>query len=126
MFMRILGAAAAALMLALAVPGAAAAVDGEVWSEGYGQYADGACDMRFEDYGEHFYLNDNLADGSGCFGQYVANAGVVEMYNSKGAGTTVHHNLDLPEGMTVSFQVCARDDGYVIIVTCSVWRHAVS
>jgi hypothetical protein len=127
---KLIGAVAAAAMLALAVPApAAAGISNRAWSQPDGRYADGACDLEFVDYGEHLYLNDNLADGSGCYGQYTFEpygSGIHEMFNSNGAGKTVHHNLELAEGITISFYVCARDDGYIILSTCSGWRHATA
>lgn len=117
----VLAATAATITLTFANSGSAwAGSDARAWSRPFDGYSDGACDLQFDDYGEHFYLNDNLKDGAGCYGKVVVDDFLIyDMYNSKGAGTTAEYNYDFVEGAIVRMEVCVRDDGKVYWRTCS-------
>ncbi|MFI5689131.1 hypothetical protein [Streptomyces sp. NPDC051636] len=119
-------AAAVSLTLALSPP-AWAGTSARAWSLPAQGYADGACDLQFNDYGERFSLNDNLKDDAGCFGEVMVD-GIWrgDMYNSKGAGTTVEYNYDFVEGAIVQFAVCVRDNGETRSRTCSNWKKATA
>ncbi|WP_224284724.1 hypothetical protein [Streptomyces sp. LS1784] len=113
--------------LTFALSGSAwAGSNGRAWSQAWGRYADAVCDLQFVSYGDHFYLNDNLKDGAGCYATWgTLDYGSGVLYNSNGAGTTVHKNYDFPEGTYLSFKVCVRDNGVVVQETCTeFWGQA--
>lgn len=94
-------------------------------SDGRG-FADGAGSMCFEDYGDIFFLCDNASDGGGQYGEYFVNGNVwndFNMSNSGGYGSCNKDNLNFPEGASVKFHVCMKDDGTTYSDTCSPWRY---
>lgn len=118
--MTVLAATTSIMTLGFAFSGSAwAGTNGRAWSVKWEYLADGACDLQFVSYGDHFYLNDNLKDGAGCYASWDDDAGHAGTFtNTKGAGTTVHRNYDFPEGAFIRFKVCVTDNGVLWVDTC--------
>ncbi len=77
--------------------------------------------------GDHLYVWDNAADGHSVFVRYYRSdvnglAGVA--WNYHGAGTRVDHNMDIPEGGWINYQVCLGrySDRLVYDWSCSDYR----
>lgn len=72
-----------------------------------------ACAARanFASYGEHLYVSDQDADGHSAVVRYWLEGGTgpFHVWNSGGNGTTVDHNLELPEGSWIFYQVCVGE-----------------
>lgn len=60
---------------------------------------------KFKTYGDHLYISDLEKDGRSTVA--IVDRGSLYFYwNKNGAGTTVHRNLNLPEGVAVAVRVC--------------------
>ena len=116
------GASAAAVTLALAIAApASAGASGQAWSVAGDGYSANACDLQFNNVGDHFYLDDNRVDGIGCYGEwYRDDTGTSgHMWNQKGGDSSVDFNENFAEGAWVQFWVCGEKGGAILEDTCS-------
>lgn len=78
---------------------------------------------RFVSLGEHLYVDDKLADGHSAVAVYWLEGGTgpFEVWNPNGNGSTVDHNMELPEGSWIYYYVCLGEYGLRSILsgTCS-------
>ncbi|MEV3858273.1 hypothetical protein AB0J38_28650 [Streptomyces sp. NPDC050095] len=121
------GAAAAltAAMAFAATPASATTYEADTAASGkYSSPAQGS--MRFDNYGELFYVCDNWPDGAGVIGYWKVGSGgtVHSIYNGGGAQTCEKRDEEIAEYADVYFKVCLRDNGTVVSGTCTSWRHA--
>ncbi|GGS05298.1 hypothetical protein GCM10010252_49980 [Streptomyces aureoverticillatus] len=62
----------------------------------------------FKTYGDHLYITDLEKDGRSVVA-IVDRGSLYYYWNKNGAGTTVHRNLNLPEGVAVAVRVCTAN-----------------
>jgi|GEM_PF-6703494 len=115
---------ATAVVAGLLVPSAAPAVaDSSQCSIAASGAASCAARAEFVSLGEHLLVEDRVADGHSAVARYWLKGGTgpFHVWNSGGAGTTVDHNLELPEGSWIFYQVCVGEFGLrdVWTSTCS-------
>ncbi|MGA8112472.1 MAG: hypothetical protein WCA46_02285 [Actinocatenispora sp.] len=76
--------------------------------------------------GDHLYVWDNASDGHSVVAQYMRSDSSNQWnqaWNHSGAGTSIDHNMDIPESGWIKYQVCLGEYGSqsVIDSTCSPW-----
>ena len=124
----LIAATAAATAVSLALAGPASASDAIAKSVAASGYVAGACDIVFEDYGDHFWVNDDASDGAGCWGDFTVNGSLWGdnwyLENHSGVGTAVDYNFNFPEGAKVVFRACVMDNGTIYNRTCSAEKTA--
>lgn len=78
---------------------------------------------NFVSYGEHLKVTDALGDGHSAVAMYWLEGGTgpFHVWNPNGNGTTVDHNMELPEGSWIFYKVCLGEYGPrdVLETTCS-------
>ena len=107
----------------LAVAGTAAADSSQCTtyvSTAKAHYSSCAGHAWFQSSGEHFYIEDRIADGHSVALHYTINGVTKTAYNRNGkAGKTVDLNLSLPEGTIVEYKVCLSEDSKDLAGSCS-------
>jgi hypothetical protein len=114
--MAVLGLVAAGM---LAVAGTAAADSSQCTTYKSGSYASCAGHAWFQASGEHFFIEDRVADGHSVAVHYTINGVTKTAYNRSGRGKVVDVNLSLPEGTIVEYKVCLSKDSKDLAGSCS-------
>src|ERR1043165_3479084 len=119
-------AAALAAVVATATP-ANAGTNGDASTVASGSFTYNAGSVFFAHHGEHFYVEDNHADGAGVIAYWwIGNTYQGEMYNGMGGDTSKDFDKSVTDGLTVRFQICVSDNGSVKTGTCSPIRRAIA
>jgi hypothetical protein len=71
--------------------------------------------------GEHLYVCDNKSDGHSAVAEYQRTdvpGQNNQAWNHDGTGTCVDHNMNMPEGATITFRVCLGDFDTRKVMSC--------
>ena len=101
-------------------PGTAYADSSQCTTYVSGKYASCAGLGWFQSDGEHFYIDDRVADSHSVALHYTIDGVTTTAYNRNGAdGAVVDINLDLAEGTVVTYKVCLSNNSQDLAGSCS-------
>jgi hypothetical protein len=82
----------------------------------------------FDATGEHLIVCDNKDDGFGAVARYTRSdvpGQNNDAWSREGTGKCIDHNMNMPEGARITFQVCLEDNG-TRVFSCSDFRTGTS
>ncbi|ANS67648.1 hypothetical protein SLINC_5424 [Streptomyces lincolnensis] len=85
---------------------------------------------EFKPYGEHLYIEDNVADGNSIVAHMQYGSKDQWWFNHDGSGTTRHLDFDITDGTAVHLAACRGNWGGSVedseIFACGLWKHTTA